>query len=223
MNDKELQQAFIEFLAQKSGAKNQKDLEKYIQQLGEEGLNKAYEEFTQLMSQKAQKAAHGAKLRYIKSLKNQCNDDEELVYFKRGGSLDCGCVKKKETGGEMDQTPKKNPVQKFKNRKTNSQKPINPNDTIHTKFGVRSLTDKETRYKRLSKEEYRKLSDSKKMSADEKDAVRGRQSFEKGGKTSKKGCGGLKLASKGGRVCPKCGKIHSAGMGCIVAKFKANN
>jgi hypothetical protein len=26
---------------------------------------------------------------------------------------------------------------------------------------------------------------------------------------------------KGGEVCPKCGKVHSAGIGCAVAKFKA--
>jgi len=30
----------------------------------------------------------------------------------------------------------------------------------------------------------------------------------------------MKLAKKGDKVCPKCGKVHSAGMGCTVAKFK---
>ena len=25
---------------------------------------------------------------------------------------------------------------------------------------------------------------------------------------------------KGGKVCPKCGKVHAAGMGCAIAKFK---
>jgi hypothetical protein len=30
----------------------------------------------------------------------------------------------------------------------------------------------------------------------------------------------MKLIKKGGEVCPKCGKVHAAGMGCDVAKFK---
>jgi hypothetical protein len=34
------------------------------------------------------------KLNYVKNLKNQCADDEELVYFKKGGALGCGCRKK---------------------------------------------------------------------------------------------------------------------------------
>jgi hypothetical protein len=35
------------------------------------------------------------------------------MYYKSGGSLGCGCVKKKmEEGG---QTPKKSPVDKFRN------------------------------------------------------------------------------------------------------------
>lgn len=46
------------------------------------------------------KAAHGAKLDYVKSLKHICPEGEELVYFKQGGSVGCGC-KKKEDGGEV--------------------------------------------------------------------------------------------------------------------------
>lgn len=51
-------------------------------------------------------ARHGMKLQYIKSLKHQCADDEELYYYKVGGKVDCGCKKKggnikpeKECGG----------------------------------------------------------------------------------------------------------------------------
>lgn len=112
MNDKELQQKFINFLQEKSGAKTQKDLEKYIQNLGEDGLKKAYQEFTDKMTQeqnkKTKKALHGAKLQYIKNLKHICNEDEELVYFKKGGSLDCGCVKKANSGTILDNKPKNN-------------------------------------------------------------------------------------------------------------------
>lgn len=116
MNDKELQQAFIQFLAQKSGAKTQKELEKYVQSLGEEGLKQAYAEFTQMMQQQTQKAQHGAKLNYIKSLKHKCADDEELVYFRKGGKVSCGCVKKHEEGDKV--VAKKNSaVERFKVRK----------------------------------------------------------------------------------------------------------
>lgn len=116
MDDKELQQKFLQFLAQKSGAKTQKDLEKYVQGLGEDGLKKAYEEFSKTLQEeetnKAKKAAHGMKLNYVKNLKNQCADDEELVYFKKGGTLGCGCRKKMQKGGE---TPKEeNMISKFK-------------------------------------------------------------------------------------------------------------
>lgn len=116
MNDQELQQAFIQFLAQKSGAKDQKQLEQYIKSLGEEGLKQAYAEFTEAMQKSAQKAAHGAKLQYIKKLKNICNDDEELVYYKKGGSIGCGCKKKKnmEDGGTVPQKKKMSVVEKFK-------------------------------------------------------------------------------------------------------------
>lgn len=114
MNDKELQQAFIQFLAQKSGAKTQKELEKYVQSLGEEGLKQAYAEFTQMMQQQAQKAQHGAKLNYIKSLKHKCADDEELVYFRKGGKVGCGCVKKGEDGTKMKEPAKDSVVARFK-------------------------------------------------------------------------------------------------------------
>jgi hypothetical protein len=83
-------------------------------------------------------------------LKHQCAEDEELVYYKKGGRLDCGCKKK---GGEIKK--EQTPVQKFKS-------------------------------------------------------------------SIKKDCGGskMKMIKKGDKVCPKCGKIHAAGIGCSVAKFK---
>ena len=42
-------------------------------------------------------------------------------------------------------------------------------------------------------------------------------------KYEKKKCGGEmkpKLAKRGEKVCPKCGKVHSAGVGCAVHNFK---
>lgn len=119
MNDKELQQAFLQFLAKKSGAKNQQELEKYVQSLGEDGLKQAYDEFTKVMQSQAQKAAHGAKLQYFRNLKHKCGENEELVFYKKGGSVECGCVgKKMEKGGEAPKS--RNAVNEFKTKKMQS-------------------------------------------------------------------------------------------------------
>ena len=64
-------------------------------------MQQAAQTFAQAMQQQVQAAKHGAKLRYIESLKNQCADDEEVVYFKKGGHITCGC-KKKENGGQVN-------------------------------------------------------------------------------------------------------------------------
>ena len=63
----------------------------------------------------ARKVARGAKLQYIKKLKNQCADDEELYYYKKGGRVGCGC-KKKEDGGEVETGKKGSIISRFKKR-----------------------------------------------------------------------------------------------------------
>lgn len=76
----------------------------------------------QFMQEMQQSARHGAKLNYIKSLKHQCAEDEEVYYYKRGGSVGCGC-KKKEDGGPLTNRYNKlkkkvnDSVERFKNRK----------------------------------------------------------------------------------------------------------
>lgn len=93
MNEQELQQAFIQFLAQKTGAKSQQELEAVIQQLGEEGLKQAYAEFMQMMQQQqVQAAKFRTKLNYIKQLRGQCPDGYEPKYFKKGGTMTKKCV-----------------------------------------------------------------------------------------------------------------------------------
>ena len=111
MNEQELQQAFIQFLAQKTGAKTQQELEAAIQQLGEEGLKQAYAEFMQLIQQQqVQAAKFGAKINYIKKLRGQCPDGYELQYYKSGGLLrkECKkCMKEQvmQEGGNVPQDP----------------------------------------------------------------------------------------------------------------------
>lgn len=114
MNEQQLQQAFIQFLAQKTGAKNQQELEAAIQQMGEQGLQAAYQEFMQLLQQQqVQAAKFGAKLNYIKSLRGQCPEGYEISYYKVGGTLCKKCVKKQEKmqdGGNMPDDP----IEQFK-------------------------------------------------------------------------------------------------------------
>lgn len=79
-------------------------------------IKQAAQTFAQAVQQKTQAAKHGAKLNYIKSLKHQCAEDEEVYYFKKGGSVGCGC-RKKEDGGEVTKAQKGTAVDKFKKRK----------------------------------------------------------------------------------------------------------
>lgn len=116
MNEQELQQAFIQFLAQKTGAKTQQELEQVIHQLGEDGLKQAYAEFMQLVQQQQVRAAKfGTKLNYIKQLRGQCPDGYDIEYYKSGGNLLCKkCVKKQIETGDV--------LTDFKNRKIESDK-----------------------------------------------------------------------------------------------------
>lgn len=114
MNEQQLQQAFIQFLAQKTGAKNQQELEAAIQQMGEQGLQAAYQEFMQLIQQQqVQAAKFGAKLNYIKSLRGQCPEGYEVSYYKAGGTICKKCVKKQEKMQEGGYVPQ-DPIDEFK-------------------------------------------------------------------------------------------------------------
>ena len=202
MNEKELQQAFLQFLAQKSGAKNQKELEKYVQSLGEDGLKQAYAEFQQVLQKQAQKAAHGAKLNYFKRLKNQCPDGEELVYYRSGGSVKCGCKKASE-GMEMPapkKKPNKNQVVNDFNKDYQKKKPNNtkldPKTTKtlpNGKYPSNWTSDDRMVWERTH-------GDNNEGAATTKNKGVGKN--EKGGNI-KKNCGGikLKLAKKGNKVC----------------------
>ena len=107
MNEQELQQAFIQYLAQKTGAKTQQELEAAIQQMGQEGLQREYQEFIQLIQQQQiQRAEKGAKLNYIKQLRGECPEGYEMQYYRVGGKVCKKCMKKKcEEGGNVPTDP----------------------------------------------------------------------------------------------------------------------
>ena len=97
MNEQELQQAFLQYLAQQTGAKTQQELEQVIQKMGEEGLKQAYAQFVQAMQQQqVQAAKFGAKLNYIKQLNGHCPEGTEMKYYKVGGRICKKCVKAQE-------------------------------------------------------------------------------------------------------------------------------
>ena len=150
-NQQKMMQLLVSYIAQKTGAKSQKDVEATLQKLGQEGISKILgsDEFKQFVAGQAQSAKLGAKLSM-----QRCPKGSSLVLFKTGGKTKCGCKK----GEEGPRVPKP------------ANKRINPNDTVNTKFGPRAtgdkpVTDPRTKqvYKPVSKQEYRKLSDSKKV------------------------------------------------------------
>lgn len=113
MDEQQLQQAFLQYLMQKTGAQNEQQLEQVIQQMGEQGVQQAYAEFMQAMQQQqVQAAKFGAKLNYIKSLNGQCPEGMKLHYYKQGGRLCRKCMQAKQNGGELE-TPS-NPIDAFK-------------------------------------------------------------------------------------------------------------
>lgn len=91
------QQEFVAYLIQASGVETEDELNDYIQDLGQEGLQRELEKFEELMTQGTEQvpaAAKGAKLNYIKSLRGQCPEGFEMQYFKKGGVMCSQCIKK---------------------------------------------------------------------------------------------------------------------------------
>ena len=113
MNEQELQQAFLQYLMQKTGAQNEQQLEQVVQQLGEDGLKQAYAQFMQEMQQQQIRAAKfGAKLNYIRKLNGQCPEGMEMYYYKQGGRLCRKCMQVKQNEEETEYPS--NPIDAFK-------------------------------------------------------------------------------------------------------------
>ena len=113
MEEQQLQQAFLQYLMQKTGAKDQQQLEQVIQQLGEDGLKQAYSQFLQeIQQQQVQAAKFGAKLNYIRHLNGQCPDGTEMTYFKVGGKLCKKCMQRQQKEQETEEPS--DPIKAFK-------------------------------------------------------------------------------------------------------------
>lgn len=121
MDTKGLQKEFINWCKSKNKQPKSEDETKqlfvaFMKEKHPEEYKQAVQNQQKQQQAQAKKAAHGTKLTYFKSLKNQCAEDEEVVYFKKGGSVRCGC-KKKEDGGEIAKAQNGTAIDKFKNRK----------------------------------------------------------------------------------------------------------
>lgn len=112
MDEQQLQQAFLQYLMQKTGAQDESQLEQVIQKLGENGLKQAYAQFMQEMQQQqVQAAKFGAKLNYIKKLNGQCPEGTEMYYYKQGGRLCKKCLQSKQ---QFNRNEPSNPIDSFK-------------------------------------------------------------------------------------------------------------
>ena len=186
MNEQQLQQAFIQFLAQKTGAKTQQELEAAIQQMGEQGLQAAYQEFMQMIQQQqVQAAKFGAKLNYIKSLRGQCPEGYEISYYKVGGTLCKKCMKKQQSMENGGYIPK-DPIDEFKcGRK---MKKAQGGAVDFEKCGGK------TKKKTKKKEEGGELNSTRNPNTFSKMAL------AKCGAKLKEACKGVKLSQKGGKT-----------------------
>lgn len=148
----------------------------------------------QIMNQK-QKAKQGAKLQYLKSLKHQCAEDEELYYYKKGGAVGCGC-KKKEDGGEIKKA-QKGTVAKFKEDQKKRQQ----------------QQQQQPKWKDTKDNELKKLSEKKTLTPQEKQRLQQlREEFKNSSNTKDYE---LEEGKKGMKIEKDCGGSF------IVKKFKA--
>lgn len=168
-------------------------------------INQAANAFAQEAQKSTQAARHGAKLNYVKSLKHQCADDEELVYYKKGGAVNCGC-KKKEVGGKV-QSAQNGAVAKFKNdKKTNQIKWTDKDekklDSLSTREGMnKPLTPQGKKDLKNLREKFKKSSNTKDYEVEE---------GKKGTKINKN-CGGSAIAKFKAAKCGSKLKKHQQG------------
>ena len=165
-------------------------------------MNQAAQAFQQALQQKTQAAKHGAKLNYLKSLKHQCAEDEEVVYYKEGGSVGCGCKKKMEDGGQTPkgQAPKKknNVIEKFKNKK--------PDQATRDSIAVNNYGAEDIEATRPGT--YKKNKQGKVQWTPDRTKA-----------PYKKECGG-RATKKGSKFLPKIKKVNEEKCGGVVKKFK---
>lgn len=115
-------QAQVKQLVQAVAAGDQQAAEqvKQIMQAAEQGDQQALQiaQMIQAEIEAIKSAKRGAKLNYIKFLRGNCPEGEEVVYFKKGGEI-CKACQKKHDKMIAEKVKKLNPIEEFKKgRKT---------------------------------------------------------------------------------------------------------
>lgn len=213
MDTKGLQKEFIAWCkANKKSPKSEQETKQlfvsFMKEKHPEEYKAAVANQQKQQQQQAQKAAHGAKLNYFKSLKNQCAEDEEVVYYKKGGSVTCGC-KKKEQGGEVPTAKCGSAVEKFKARK--AQK----GDTLAR---IADATGSQGGFKKAQQAKTESQKENKKKAFEAK----WKKNQVVVGKDLKKGNNNVTKKEREDVTKDACGaKMKKKEDGGVVAKFKA--
>lgn len=175
--------------AAKSGDKNAQSTIKQIINKAQNGDKDAQQVASIIQKYIKQKAAHGAKLQYFRTLKHQCADDEELYYYKKGGLVDCGCKKKE--GGEVVKA-NMGVVANFKNDQKKKQQQQKPKWTDAEDNELKKLSEKKNLTPQ-DKQRLQQLREKFKNSSNTKD-----YEVEEGKKGMKveKNCGGSSIVKK---------------------------
>ena len=123
-NQESENKSMLEFLQQEFKTSDTGEIQRKLSKLDkqqQQQLKAKYEQWKEAKKKKqATKAAHGAKLDYVKSLKHICPEGQELYYFKKGGNLECGCKgKKMKEGAKIVEKAEGGTVAKFKQGKKN--------------------------------------------------------------------------------------------------------
>lgn len=214
MDTKGLQKEFIAWCkANKKSPKSEDETKKlfvsFMKEKHPEEYRAAVANQQKQQQQQAQKAAHGAKLQYFKSLNHRCAEDEEVVYYKKGGSVTCGC-KKKEQGGEVPTAKCGSAVEKFKARK--AQK----GDTLAR---IADATGSQGGFKNAQKAKEASKKEDKKKDFENKwkknQVVVGKDLKKGTNNVTKKEREDVTKDKKGSKINKNCG-------GSAVAKFKAH-
>ena len=206
MDTKGLQQEFINWCkSNKKQPKSKEETQQLFVTFMKEKHTEEYKAAMENQQKQTQKALHGAKLQYVKSLKNQCADDEELVYYHKKGGVVCGCQKKKMQDGGPLKKKRENAVDKFKGR-------VNQEDTVNVNKRIYSVTDsqgnlKDPRFPAYSKEQYQKDLRSKKPDAKKRvEKADMATAYKCGSKIKKAKCGAIAKfkAKKGSKIKVSC-------------------
>lgn len=207
INDEQTQ--FLQFIAQVFDIQDENQFRQVLKELGEEGLKQLQVAFKQGMNPEEVKSRLNGNKQYKKGGVMICPEGQRLV-FKNGG---CMC-QKAENGTK---------VSRFGNKKQLKKKDVNPNDTINTrKYGT-------LRMDRVTKEQYRGMSDAEKDRHDLKAEARGEAVSGAGASPKKRFCSGGKTKARfcgGGKATPfkEGGKFNSElkdgiGKPSIIDKF----